>query len=134
MPRRCTVCTHPEAHEINLAILRGTGSKRGIARHFGIDDASLRRHSENHLSAQLAGFRVRSAQDLQELNAEFERRLSEHRALLKRCSAHLPEPGKVAMTRALQAEFWSWMNTSLEVLRLMHDVIRHVQARHGARY
>lgn len=52
MPRRCTVCMHPDAHDINLAILRENGSKSGIARKFGLSDDALTRHAENHLSAQ----------------------------------------------------------------------------------
>ena len=54
MPRRCTVCDHPEREAIDKALVSG-GSIRDIAGHYnGISKSSLARHKDAHLPATLA--------------------------------------------------------------------------------
>lgn len=54
MPQRCTVCAHPRRDEIDRELAAETRSKRGIARHFGLDDASVERHVRHHLPETLS--------------------------------------------------------------------------------
>ena len=54
MPQRCTVCAHPRRDEIDQELAAETRSKRGIARHFGLDDASVERHVRHHLPETLS--------------------------------------------------------------------------------
>jgi regulator of replication initiation timing len=49
-PQACTVCEHPERREIDRA-LGGGEPGRGVARRFGLAEASVRRHRSNHLAA-----------------------------------------------------------------------------------
>ena len=49
MPRRCTICTHPQREEIDRAIARGD-SYRGIAARYSVSLTSLLRHARSHLS------------------------------------------------------------------------------------
>jgi hypothetical protein len=49
VPRRCTVCMHPNRHEIDVAIARGD-SYAMIANRFGISWQSVRRHAITHLT------------------------------------------------------------------------------------
>ena len=53
MPRRCTICIHPERHEIDKALVGG-GTYRQIAESHGLSTSSLFRHKQDHLPAHLA--------------------------------------------------------------------------------
>jgi len=48
----CTVCVHEDKQEINKAIVAGR-SRRTIANQYGLSDAAVGRHRENHLPATL---------------------------------------------------------------------------------
>jgi hypothetical protein len=48
MGRTCTVCTHDEHHQINLAIL-GRVAYRRIAAQHDLSEAAVRRHSRDHI-------------------------------------------------------------------------------------
>ena len=48
MPRRCTVCSHDEAHAINVALVQGGGNRR-IATQYGLSEAAIRRHRAEHI-------------------------------------------------------------------------------------
>lgn len=50
MPRRCTVCSHPERTEIELRALSGT-SFRTLSKRYGMSPAALVRHKADHLAA-----------------------------------------------------------------------------------
>src|SRR5262245_40940568 len=50
MPQLCTICTHAERHQIDLAVVRGEQSNRAIARQFGVTHHSLLRHCKEHLA------------------------------------------------------------------------------------
>ncbi len=48
MPRRCTVCAHPQREEIDRAIARGE-SYRGIAQRYSVSVTAIYRHAKAHL-------------------------------------------------------------------------------------
>jgi len=52
MPRRCTVCDHPERHCIDETLVSGA-PYRGIAKQFGISESAVYRHKTEHLPANL---------------------------------------------------------------------------------
>jgi FixJ family two-component response regulator len=58
--RKCTVCAHAKAQEINKAIVRGD-SYRAISSRFGVSRAAAMRHRK-HLAAQL--FKLEEAKKL----------------------------------------------------------------------
>ena len=48
MPRRCTVCDHPERHSIDEAL--GTGAPyRSVAKRFRLSESAVYRHKTDHL-------------------------------------------------------------------------------------
>ena len=61
MPRKCTICEHPQVDEINKALLKGV-SLRNIAKQYFVSAASLHRHKEGHLPAKLV--KAREAQEV----------------------------------------------------------------------
>ncbi len=60
MPRRCTVCLHPERQAIDARLVKGE-SARLLAALYGVSDRALRRHAANHLPAALAEARSAEA-------------------------------------------------------------------------
>ena len=52
MPRRCTVCDHPERRSIDEALVSGA-PYRSVAKRFGLSESSVYRHKTEHLPAQL---------------------------------------------------------------------------------
>jgi transposase len=40
MPRRCTVCDHPEIHSIDQALVSGE-SYRSVAKRFGLSESAV---------------------------------------------------------------------------------------------
>src|SRR5829696_7179067 len=52
MPRRCTVCDHPERHSIDEALVSGA-SYRSVAKRFGLSESAVYRHKTEHLPAHL---------------------------------------------------------------------------------
>jgi transposase-like protein len=53
MPRRCTVCDHPERPTVDALLLEGGESNRAIARRFGLSKDAVARHREDHLPERL---------------------------------------------------------------------------------
>jgi hypothetical protein len=53
MPRRCTVCEHPEREEIDRALV-GDASNRSVASLYDVSEAAVRRHKAKHLPTKLA--------------------------------------------------------------------------------
>jgi transposase-like protein len=53
MPRRCTVCDHPQRHNINEALVSG-GPYRSVAKRFGLSESAVYRHKTEHLPAHLS--------------------------------------------------------------------------------
>jgi hypothetical protein len=54
MPRRCTVCSHPEREAINKALVAGEPYRTVANRYESLSQAAVQRHQENHLPATLA--------------------------------------------------------------------------------
>jgi hypothetical protein len=52
MPRRCTVCDHPQRHGIDEALVSST-PYRSVAKRFGLSESSVYRHKSEHLPAHL---------------------------------------------------------------------------------
>lgn len=67
MPRKCSVCSHPEVDAINQALVSGQ-SYRNIAERFGLAMSSVYRHKSEHLPNALIkaaeAEQVASADDL----------------------------------------------------------------------
>jgi len=52
MPRRCTVCDHPQKHGIDQALVTGA-PYRSVARQFELSESSVYRHKIDHLPVHL---------------------------------------------------------------------------------
>jgi transposase-like protein len=52
MPRRCTVCDHPERHSIDDTLVTGA-PYRSVAKQFGLSESAVYRHKTEHLPAHL---------------------------------------------------------------------------------
>jgi hypothetical protein len=52
MPRRCTVCDHPERHSIDKALVSGA-PYRSVAKRFGLSESAVYRHKTEHLPPHL---------------------------------------------------------------------------------
>jgi hypothetical protein len=52
MPRRCTVCDHPERHGIDGALVTGA-PYRSVAKRFGLSESAVYRHKTEHLPTHL---------------------------------------------------------------------------------
>jgi transposase-like protein len=52
MPRRCTVCDHPESHSIDEVLVTGA-PYRSVAKRFGLSESAVYRHKTEHLPAHL---------------------------------------------------------------------------------
>ncbi len=52
MPRRCTVCDHPERHGIDEALVTGA-PYRSVAKRFELSESAVYRHKTEHLLAHL---------------------------------------------------------------------------------
>jgi hypothetical protein len=52
MPRRCTVCDHPERHGIDEVLVSGV-PYRSVAKRFELSESSVYRHKTEHLPAHL---------------------------------------------------------------------------------
>lgn len=59
MARRCSVCSHPQAHEINLALLR-SASIRDVAGRFSLSRTAVGNHALQHLPDRVAEARATS--------------------------------------------------------------------------
>jgi hypothetical protein len=52
VPRRCTVCDHPQRYSIDEALVSDT-PYRSVAKRFGLSDSAVYRHKAEHLPAHL---------------------------------------------------------------------------------
>ena len=53
MPRKCSICTHPDRGEIEAAILNGT-SFRNITKRYGMSIGAISRHQNDHMNNAIA--------------------------------------------------------------------------------
>jgi hypothetical protein len=61
MPRRCTVCDHPERHGIDEALVTGA-PYRSVAKRFELSESAVYRHKSDHLPAHL--LKAREAEEV----------------------------------------------------------------------
>jgi hypothetical protein len=52
MPRRCTVCDHPESHSIDETLVTGA-PYRSVAKRFDLSESAVYRHKTEHLPAHM---------------------------------------------------------------------------------
>jgi len=52
MPRRCTVCDHPERHSIDEALV-SSAPYQSVAKRFELSESAVYRHKTEHLPAHL---------------------------------------------------------------------------------
>jgi hypothetical protein len=52
MPRRCTVCDHPQRHNIDETLVTGA-PYRSVAKRFELSESAVYRHKAEHLPAHL---------------------------------------------------------------------------------
>jgi hypothetical protein len=62
--RSCSICVHPKRLNIEADILRNDASNRRISTHYGMSEASVRRHIAEHMGAA-----VEKAQESREVLA-----------------------------------------------------------------
>src|SRR5215204_2924314 len=61
MPRRCTVCDHPDRHSLDEALVTGA-PYRSVAKRFELSESSVYRHKTEHLPAHL--LKARKAEEV----------------------------------------------------------------------
>src|SRR5215211_717293 len=61
MPRRCTVCDHPESHSIDETLVTGA-PYRSVAKRFELSESSVYRHKTEHLPVHL--LKAREAEEV----------------------------------------------------------------------
>jgi hypothetical protein len=92
MPRKCSVCAHPERDTIDKAIL-AEGILRALARQYGLSRDALERHKKDHIAAALA--KTAAAQALtnaEGLAAEIQRLMVRINLLYDACHRWLQDP------------------------------------------
>jgi hypothetical protein len=70
MPRSCTICTHDEAHTINLALVH-RDAYRHIASRYEVSTGALQRHAREHLPELLS--RAKDAVEVAEADSLLDR-------------------------------------------------------------
>lgn len=56
MPRRCSVCTHPQRDEVDELLVADFAVYRTIAVQYGLSKSALIRHKRDHIPASLAHY------------------------------------------------------------------------------
>ena len=97
MPRRCTICDHPQQEAIDQAFISGQ-SLRDIAGHYHLSKSALARHKDRHAPPAL----IHDTDDL-------ETRLQKARAEDQRRYTHLLWDARAVM-RAMEG----WRGSKLE--------------------
>jgi hypothetical protein len=93
MPQVCTICTHQDGHQINLALVRGQLSNRRIAAQFKVAETSLRRHKDDHLPDILKrGFEAQQTEQALDVTRELARCISVTNRMLDACEEWLSDP------------------------------------------
>lgn len=73
MAGRCSVCNHPQRHEIDVALVEGASNRHVMAR-FGVGRMAVQRHRDDHIPDSL--WRSRRVRDATEADALMSRVLS----------------------------------------------------------
>jgi hypothetical protein len=69
MPRRCTVCNHPEGHSIDGALVTGA-PYRSVAKRFGLSESAVYRHKTDHLPKHMV--KAKEAEEVAQADALLE--------------------------------------------------------------
>jgi hypothetical protein len=95
MPQLCTICTHSEHQQIDLAIVRGELSNRRIATQFEITESAIRRHRIDHLPAVLEhSMALQKQQEADEVLSTYKESLDSCNLLLNACLEYLADPDR----------------------------------------
>jgi hypothetical protein len=93
VPRRCTVCDHPEFEAIDKALVAGEASFRNIAERFSVSVAALHRHKADHLPETLLQAQAaREQESALDVMAELERCFKRVNLLFDACDRWLRDP------------------------------------------
>ncbi len=93
MTRRCTVCSHPERHAIDKALVAVRGPYRDIARQYGLSKDALLRHKADHLLAEIvAAWQAERQTNGLELASELRGWMDTITKLLRACDEWLTDP------------------------------------------
>jgi len=94
MPGLCTICHHPQAKAIDLAIVRGQLSNVKIAEQFGIgSERTVRDHKAKHLASRVeAAFKRDTERRELDLRAELSACFRRVNMLLSACHVYLLDP------------------------------------------
>jgi ribosomal protein S14 len=86
--RRCSICDHPEAHVINVTLVRRSESFRTIAHRHQVSTDALKRHSRDHLpQLLLKASEALERSDAELLKAELEAEKADIQRLKARAEA-----------------------------------------------
>jgi hypothetical protein len=128
MPRKCSICTHPERGEIERRVASGE-SYRNVAQHFGVSIYSLHRHVTAHmppevLAAQEAQAVERGATALEQVRAlnREARDLLEEAKRKERYSAAVQAIGAALRALELEARLLGELDNGPKV-RVQVDVV-----------
>jgi hypothetical protein len=93
MPQLCTVCTHAQSHEIDLAIIGGKLSNRRIASHFDLTERAIRHHRNEHLIDKIQQAQAIATKiEMIDLNRELAMVYQRVRNFFDACHSHLIDP------------------------------------------
>jgi hypothetical protein len=109
VPRRCTVCTHPERTDLDLALSDPSRAISQIAAKYGVSEDALSRHKANHLIPEMRE-KLTEDPDLRDVDV-----LAEMKGLYARMKGHLERVEETDNWQAIKA-FHSEARTDLELL------------------
>lgn len=93
MPQLCTICTHPNHQDINLALVRGELSNRRIATQFSVKEPAIRHHRSNHLpDLLLQSQALQKQEEADRVMQEVLRCLTDANLILSACKEYLTDP------------------------------------------
>lgn len=101
MPRKCTVCQHPERKEIDRRIIEGQGSGPAIARLFNLSHDAIARH-RRHIDNAIRSAQLVKSTGFRELLQAVER-------LIAKLQKHLTNPRKSEIWFQESRELRNWI-------------------------
>lgn len=101
MPRKCTVCQHPERKEIDRRIVEGQGSGPAIARLFNLSHDAVARH-RRHIDNAIRNAQLVKSTGFRELLQAVER-------LIAKLQKHLSNPRKSEIWFQESRELRNWI-------------------------
>ena len=102
MPRRCTVCAHPQREEIDRAIARGE-SYRKISQRYSVSVPAVHRHAQSHLPQQVqAAVQAKAVERGASILSQVRELNWRARQLLDEAAAHRRYSGAAAFLKELR--------------------------------